>query len=301
MARFDKLRAMACFVRIVEKGSLTAAAIDLGQSLPSVVRTLATLEQELDVTLLNRTTRRIHLTDDGRRYLEYCRLILSHVRDAEASLHTQRSVPHGRMAVTAPVAFGQRYVAGTVSEFLQLYPNSMVDLLLVNRIVNLIEEGFDAAIRIGHLEDSSLVAIPLTRVRRVVCASPGYLRRHGVPEHPDDLRNHRCVRFTGLAPRSEWPFRVGSRRVSVPIANSLICNDAGAAIESCASGLGFGSFLSYMVAPLKKSGALQYVLEGFEIEPLPVQFVYPQSRILSVTVGAFAELCVKKLKHAVVD
>lgn len=297
----DKLRAMKGFVRIVENGSLTAAAADLGVSLPSMVRTLATLERELGVTLLNRTTRRIHLTDDGRRYLEHCRLILGHVQEAEAALRSRRTVPHGTLALTASVAFGQSYVASIVNQFLQRHPDVTVELLLINRIVNLVEEGFDAAIRIGHMDDSSLVAIPLTKVRRVVCASPAYLRRNGAPRRPEDLRDHRCVRFTGLAPRADWPFRVNSRRVAVPITNVLVCNQADVAIETCAKGLGLGSFLSYMVAPLRRSGGLQYVLEDFEVEPLPVQFVYPRSRILSATVRAFAELCVKKLQHATLD
>ena len=297
----DKLWAMKGFVRIVERGSLTAAAADLGVSLPSVVRNLAALEREIGATLLNRTTRRIHLTDDGRRYLEHCRLILAHVQEAEAALRSQRTVPHGRLALTASVAFGQRYVASIVNEFLQRHPNMTVDFLLVNRIVNLVEEGFDAAIRIAHFEDSSFVSIPLTRVRRVVCASPAYLERHGVPRHPKDIRAHRCVRFTGLAPRPEWPFRIHSRNIGVPISSVLVCNEADVAIESCAKSLGLGSFLSYMVAPLRKSGRLKYVLEDFEIEPLPVQFVYPRSRILSATVRAFAELCVKKLQHLKLD
>jgi DNA-binding transcriptional LysR family regulator len=297
MADLNKLRAMNAFVQIVDKGSLTAAAVDLGLSLPSMVRTLAALERDLGVTLLNRTTRRIHLTDDGKPYLEHCRRILAHVHEAEAALHERRTVPHGRLSLTASVAFGEGYVTSIVNEFLSLHPHVTVDFLLVNRIVNLVEEGFDAAIRIGHLDDSSLMAIPLTKVRRVVCASPDYLRCHGVPRHPAELRAHRCVRFTGLAPHAEWPFRVDSRRHVAPIADALICNDARVAIASCASGLGLGSFLSYMVAPLRKSGVLKYVLEDFEIEPLPVQFVYPHSRILSATVSALAELCSKKLRH----
>lgn len=297
----DKLGAMKGFVRIVEQGSLTAAAADLGVSLPSMVRTLAALERDLGVTLLNRTTRRIHLTDDGSRYLEHSRLILAHVQEAEASLRSQRSVPHGRLALTASVAFGQSYVASIVNEFLQRHPNVSVDLLLVNRVVSLVEEGFDAAIRIARYEDPPLVSIPLASVRRVVCASPGYLESHGVPHRPEDIRAHRCVRFTGLAPHAEWPFRVRSRNIGVPIASVLVCNEADVAIQSCAKSLGLGSFLSYMVAPLKKSGRLKYVLEDFEIEPLPIQFVYPRSRILSATVRAFAELCVKKLQHVTLD
>ena len=188
-----------------------------------------------------------------------------------------------------------------MNAFLRRHPDVSVELLLVNRIVSLVEEGFDAAIRIAHLDDSSLVSIPLTRVRRVVCASPAYLRRHGVPRRPEDIRGHRCVRFTGLSPRAEWPFRVSARPVTVATADVLVCNEADVAAASCASGLGLGSFLSYMVAPLRRSDDLQYVLEDFEIEPLPVQLVYPRSRILSATVRAFADSCIEGLRHAALD
>jgi DNA-binding transcriptional LysR family regulator len=297
----DKLRAIKSFVRIVDSGSLTAAAADLSVSLPSMVRVLAALEHDLGVTLLNRTTRRIHLTHDGERYLQYCRMILTQVQEAEGALRSRRAVPHGRLGLTASVAFGQRHMASIVNEFVLRHPNVSVEFLLVNRIVNLIEEGFDVAIRIAHLDDTSLVSIPLTEVRRVVCASPDYLRRHGIPRSPQDLQAHRCVRFTGLAPHAHWPFRINSRDASVAIPDVIVCNDADVAIESCAKGLGLGSFLSYMVAPLKKSGRLKYVLEDFETEPVPVRLVYPRSRIMSATVRAFAELCVNKLQYVSLD
>jgi DNA-binding transcriptional LysR family regulator len=299
--RIDKLQAIKGFVRIVESGSLTAAAADLNVSLPSMVRRLAALEHDLGVTLLNRTTRRIHLTHDGEQYLEHCRMILTHVQEAEGALRSRRAVPHGRLGLTASVAFGQRHMASIVNEFVRRHPNVNVEFLLVNRIVNLIEEGFDVAIRIAHLDDTSLVSIPLTKVRRVVCASPDYLRQHGIPRHPQDLQAHRGVRFTGLAPRAHWPFRINFRDVSVPIPDVVVCNDADVAIESCAKGLGLGSFLSYMVAPLIKSARLKYVLADFEIEPVPVRFVYPRSRIMSATVRAFAELCVNKLQSVSLD
>ena len=297
----DKLRAIKSFVRIVESGSLTAAAADLNVSLSSMVRMLAALEHDLGVTLLNRTTCRIHLTHDGEQYFEYCRMILTQVQEAEAALRSRRAVPHGRLGLTASVVFGQRHMASIVNEFVRRRPNVSVEFLLVNRIVNLIEEGFDVAIRIAHPDDTSLMSIPLTKVRRVVCASPDYLRRHGIPRCPQDLKAHRCVRFTGLAPRAHWPFRINSRDVSVSIPDAIVCNDADVAIESCAKGLGLGSFLSYMVAPLRKSGRLKYVLEDIEVEPVPVRFVYPRSRIMSATVRAFAELCVNKLQCVSLD
>src|SRR5262245_37257507 len=152
----DKLLAMNAFVRIVDKGSLTAAAAVLDTSLPSVVRTLASLERELGVRLLNRTTRRIHLTDEGAQYLERCRAILSAVQETEAALTARRTEPQGRLSVTASVLFGRRYVAPIVSEFLRRHPNVSADLLFVDRVVNLVEEGIDVAVRIGHLADSSL-------------------------------------------------------------------------------------------------------------------------------------------------
>lgn len=286
----DKLRAMTGFVRIVDRGSLTAAAAELGVSLPSMVRTLAALERELGVTLLNRTTRRIHLTDEGRQYLERCRAILGQVQEAEATLHSRRAAPRGRLAVTAPALFGQRYVAPLMSEFLGRHPEVSGELLLVDRVVSLVEEGLDAAVRIGPLPDSSLVAIPLGKVRRVMCASPAYLRAHGVPRRLEDLRRHRGLRVTGLAQ---------PRKASM--ASVLTCNQAEAAIEACSSGLGIGGFVSYMVAPQVRAGRLKYVLEDFEGEPLPVNFVYPHSRLLSPTVRAFADLCVKKLRGARFD
>jgi DNA-binding transcriptional LysR family regulator len=295
----DKLRAMSSFVRIVEKGSLTAAAASLDVSLPSMVRTLAALERDLGVTLLNRTTRRLHLTDEGRQYLERCGTILSQVNEAEAELHARRTAPRGRLAMTAPVLFGRRYVAPIVGEFVSRHPEVRAELLFVDRVVNLIEEGLDAAVRIGRLADSSLVAVPVGQVRRVVCASPAYLRRHGTPRRPEDLRAHRCVRFTGLAPHPEWTFRSGPRRIVID--SVVSCNQADTAIEACAAGLGVGLFLSYMVAPLARERKLSYVLEEYEIEPQPVHLVYPHSRRLSPTVRAFADRCAQALRRSKFD
>ncbi len=290
----DKLRAMTSFVRIIERGSLTGAAAELGVSLPSMVRTLAALERDLGATLLTRTTRRINLTDEGRQYLERCRAILGQVQEAEAELHSRQSAPSGRLSVSASVLFGRRYVGPLVTEFVQRHQGVSAELLLVDRTVNLVEEGVDAALRIGRLSDSSLVALALGKVRSVVCATPAYLRSHGIPRRLEDLKAHRCVRFTGLAPRAEWAFRGRS----IPVSGVIVCNQADAAIEACLSGLGLGLFLSYMVAPLVRSGKLRYVLEEFESEPLPVHFLYPHSRMLSPTVRAFADLCVKKLRGA---
>jgi DNA-binding transcriptional LysR family regulator len=296
----NKLSAMATFVRIVDKGSLTAAAQALDTSLPSVVRTLAALERELGVRLLNRTTRRIHLTDEGAHYLERCRAILSAVQETEAAFSAGRAEPQGRLAVTAPVLFGRRYVAPILSDFLQRHPKVTAELVFVDRVVNLVEEGIDVAVRISRLRDSSLVAIPVGTVRRVVCASPEYLRRAGTPRDPRDVRAHACVRHTGLT-RGDWQFRVGRRTVSVPINAVLTCSDIDSSLEACVSGRGLGMFLSYQTAPYRKEKKLSYVLEDFETEPVPVHVVYAQTRLVTGKVRAFVDQCVTKLRQARLD
>src|ERR1043165_5294474 len=188
----DKLGAMHTFVRIVEDGSLTRAADSLDTSLPTVVRTLAALERELGVSLLKRTTRRIHLTDEGSQYLIRCREILTATQEAEALLTARRTEPVGKLSVTASVLFGRRHLAPILYEFLQRHPKASAEILVADRVVSLIEEGIDVAIRIAHLRDSSIVAIPVGQVRRVVCASEKYLRTHGVPQTPEDIRRHLC-------------------------------------------------------------------------------------------------------------
>lgn len=297
----DKLVAMKTFVRIVEDGSLTAAAESLDTSLPTVVRSLAALERHLGVSLLKRTTRRIHLTDEGVQYLERCRDILAATQEAEDILVARRTEPVGKLSVTASVAFGRRYIAPIVNDFLHRYPKVSADMLFVDRVVNLVEEGMDVAVRIAHLKDSSLVAIPVGQVRRVVCASEDYLREHGVPKLPADLRDHACVRHVGLNPRSEWRFRSGNRQVAVPTTSVVTCNEIDSALGACVDGLGVGMFLSYMVAPYRKDGRLKYILENFETEPMPVQVVYPQARLLSSKVRVFVDECVDKLRLVAFD
>lgn len=297
----DRLLAMTRFTRIVERGSLTAAATDCDTSLPSMVRTLSALERHVGVSLLSRTTRRIRLTDEGRQYYERCKAILEQVQQAEAALASRAVAPSGRLAVSASVMFGRRYIALMLAQFLARHRGVSVELLFVDRLVNLVDEGVDVAVRIGPLADSSLIAVPVGLVRRVVCGSPKYLREHGAPRAPEELRRHRLVRFTGLAPRSDWLFRAGSRRLCVPIDAAYVCNQADSAIQACINGNGLGAFLSYMVAPARRARQLRYVLEEFEVEPLPVHVVYPRSRALSAKVRAFVDFCVPRLRQEKFD
>ena len=196
----DKFKAMQTFVRIADEGSLTSAARALGSSLPAVVRSLAAYEGSLGVRLFNRTTRRISLTDEGRQHLENCRQVLAALEESEAALSAGAGEPAGHLTITAPVLFGQMHVAPAVTRFLSQHPKMRCSVVLLDRIVNLLEEGMDLGIRIGALEDSSLVAQPLGQIRRVVVANPAYLRKHGVPRHPRDLLKANCIRMIAGPP-----------------------------------------------------------------------------------------------------
>ena len=256
----DKLHGMKIFIQIVERGSLTRAAEAVNMSLPAVVRMLAALEAMLGVRLLNRTTRRIALTEEGRQYLERCRRILADVEEAESELTAGQQEPHGSLNVTAPVLFGQMHVTPCVTSFVKRYRHVQVELLLLDRVVNLVEDGMDVAIRIGHLADSSLIAMPVGHIRRVVCASPTYLRQHGTPKHPDDVAAYDCVRVTGVTPANLWQFCDRRKTQSVKVKGAFVSNQAAATIEACAEGLGLGMFLSYQVRPHLKAKTLQSVL-----------------------------------------
>ena len=294
----DKLHAMATFTCIVDRGSLTAAADVLNTSLPTVVRTLAALEKQLGVRLLNRTTRRIALTEEGRYYLERCRRVLADINDAEDGLSAQQKEPSGTLSVTASVMFGRMHLAPAVTAFLKQFPSTRVQMLMLDRVVGLVEEGIDVGVRIGALSDSSLVAIPLGHVRRVVCASPALLKRVGMPTHPKDLSQLDCIGFTGLAPGPVWSFFEKGRPISVQAKTVLTCNQAYASMDACAAGLGFGVFLSYMIRPLEREARLKVVLGEFEPPPLPVSLVYPHARLLSTRVRVFLDWLVQKLPAA---
>jgi DNA-binding transcriptional LysR family regulator len=292
----DKLWAMQAFVAIAEHGSITAAAETLSTSTPSLVRTLAALERQLGVRLLNRTTRRQQLTDEGMEYLERSRHILGQISEADAAVSARRTAPEGRLVVTAPSLFGRLHVASTAIAFLERYPQVSIELLLLDRVVNLLEEGVDVAVRIAHLPDSSLVAVPVGEIQRVVCASPALLRRTGIPREPQDLANRPVVRFTTLGLRDEWEFQQGDRRRMVAVAGPFASNQADAAIDACLQGLGFGRFLSYQVQALLDAGKLKRVLQAFETEPLPVSLVYPHARLLSARVRVFVDWTSARLR-----
>jgi DNA-binding transcriptional LysR family regulator len=293
----DKLRAMEIFVRIVEAGSLTGAADALHMSTPSVVRSLAALEREVGVRLMNRTTRRSSLSDEGREYYERCRRVLAEVEAADAVLSARRAEPKGRLRLTAPVMYGRMHVAPVVMDFIAKHSGVEVELLLLDRVVDLVEEGVDAGVRIANLPESSLVAVRVGETRRVVCAAPGYLETAGVPESPADLSAHRCINFTGLNGNNDWSFG-GNPLGRAPVRPFLRTNQFDVAIDACLRGLGCGQFLCYQVEALIDAGKLTRILGEFEPSPAPIQIVYPHARLLSPNVRAFVDLALTRLRRA---
>ena len=293
----DKLKAMLTFTRIAEAGSLTAAARALDSSLPAVVRSLAALEAHLGVRLLNRSTRRISLTEEGRHYLEDCRQVLSAVEEAESALTAEAAEPSGQLTITAPVLFGQMHVAPAVTRFVQRHEKVRCSLQLHDRVVNLLEEGIDVGIRIGKLDDSNLVAQQVGMMRRVVVASPAFLRRHGVPKHPRELLDYNCLRFIAIGRgTSVWTFYEKGKPFVVPVTGNLDFNQAAPAVQACVDGLGFGMFLGYQPAPFIRAKRLKIVLEQFEPPPRPVSVVYPHARLLPARTRVFIEAMKRELR-----
>lgn len=284
----DKLRAMEVFVAIADHGSLTAAAASLGSSLPAVVRALAAYEAVLGIRLFNRTTRRISLTEEGKQHLGNCRDLLERVAASEAALSSSGAEPAGQLTITAPVLFGQMYVAPAVTRFVQAHQQVRCSVVLLDRVVNLVEEAMDLGIRIGRLEDSSLVALPIGQIRRVVVATPAWLRRHGTPRHPRDLRDANCIRM--LAGPPTWgDFQENGRSFRIAVTGNLEFNHVLPAVQACAAGAGIGMFLSYQVAPYLETRELKVVLERFELPPRPISIVYPHARLLPARTRAFIE------------
>ena len=290
----DKLRALQTLIAIVDRGSLTAAAATLDTSLPAVVRTLASLEAALGVRLLHRTTRRQSLTEDGRQYLERARRIVADVEEADRLLGEQSGDASGELSVTAPVLFGQVHVAPAITRFLQQHPKMRVNLVLLDRVVNLVEEGLDVGVRIGPLHDSTLIAQPVGAIRRVVVASPALLRRVGTPRHPRELADAPCLRFNG-SDGGHWSFRENGRQFTVAIAGPLECNLSAPLLEACAAGLGFAHCLQYQAAALLQARRLRIVLADHEVLPWPVSLTYPSTRLLPARTRGFIEWMKREL------
>jgi len=292
----DRFTAMTHFVRIVERGSLTGAARDLGKTLPALSRSLRALEERLGVRLLTRTTRAISLTEFGQQYYEHCRRILRDVEEAEGLASETGHAAQGLVRITAPLLFGRLHVAPLVAPFLAAHPRVQIDLHLTDSLVAMVDDGIDLSIRIGDLHDSSLIAIPLGHVGRIVCAAPAYWSAHGKPHHPQDLKHHHCLTFRGLAQERGWLFRVSDEERHWPINTACFCNDGSAVIRVARDGGGIAQMMSYQVAADLSEGRLEPALQDYAPHPLPVNAVYPGGRLLPAKVRALLDEWVPRLR-----
>ena len=287
MDRFD---AMAAFVAVCEMESLTAAAKRLGLSLSVLSRLISGLETRLGAQLLYRTTRSLSLTDAGSRFLERARRILADLEEAELTAQSERTEPRGRLSVTAPLIFGRLHVAPILARLVERHPDVTVELSLSDRFVNLVEEGHDVAIRIGHLPDSQLIARRFGETRRALVASPAYLKKAGTPFHPADLKSFATIAFMPVAPSFDWHFAEAGADLGIRLTPRFVTNNGDTAIALALDGAGIARVLYYQVRDAIKEGRLVEILAPFAPEPMPIHVVYPSARLLSSKVRAFIEL-----------
>ncbi len=291
----DRFHEMQVFLAVAEEEGFAAAARRLKTSPPSVTRAIAAMEQRIGTQLLARTTRSLHLTDAGQRYLEDCRRILAELEEAEEAAAGSYSIPGGHLTVTAPVLFGELYVAPVLGEYLDQFPLVNISALLVDRVVNMADEGVDVAVRIGHLHEPGQQAIKVGEVRRVVCASPAYLDQHGRPQRPEQLREAKIVTSSSSQLVSEWTFVDAGRPLKVAIEPRLSVTANNAAINLARLGWGVTRVLSYQVAAAVAAGELELVLEAFEPAPLPIHVVFQQNGRIPAKVNTFVDFLSQRL------
>jgi len=289
----DRFESMRIFVAVVEAQGFAPAARRLAMSPAALTRAVSALEQRIGARLLHRTTRIVRLTEAGERFLVDSKRILGELDEAEASAAGSHAEPQGQLAVTAPIMFGRMHIAPIVLDFLTRHPKVKARLLLLDRLVDLIDEGLDVAVRIAHLPDSSLRAVQVGSVRWVVCASPDYLAARGTPRAPADLAQHDAIAFSQSGMPGDWSFASGQ---TVDPRAQLVANGTDVPIAAAVAGRGLTRALSYQVAPEVRAGRLTIVLEEFEPPPLPISLVYAEGRRAAAKVRAFVDFAVERLR-----
>ena len=295
----DQLGALATFVRVVDAGSLSGAARSLPSSLTSVSRQISTLEERYGTQLLLRTTRRLALTDDGRILYERARSILGELREVEAALSRGRQEPSGRIRISAPTLMGRLLIAPLLAEFLRRYPSLTVDLLLVDRAVDMVEEDIHLSLRVGHLPSSQLVARKLADLRMIVCASPAYLERRGIPQTPVDLGRHDCLVFSDTPGIAEWRFKDGPKAERrIRMTGRLWVNSLDALVSAAREGAGIVRVPSWQVEADIATGALQHILLDYEPPPTALHLLFQPSRLASAKTRVFVDYLLERWRTA---
>ena len=297
----DRLEAMSLALAVAEAGSLSAAARRQKTPLATVSRKVSELEAHLQSKLFNRTSRALVLTDAGRSFVVAAKRILADVAEAERAASGEYTTPRGDLTVSAPVALGRMHLLPVVAEFLKAFPQVDVGLSLQDRPVDLLEEHVDVALRIGALADSSLIAVRVGEICRMVCASPGYLKSRGTPRSPDDLARHDCITYPPLQSPSTWTFERDKTEYAVPVRSRLIVSNLETACDAACAGIGITTAFSYQVGELIKSGELTPLLQDFMPPPRPVSFVYSPNRFMPVKLRAFLDFALPRLKARLGD
>ena len=292
----DRLQAMSVFVAVAEEVGFAPAARRLFMSPPTVTRAISHLEARLGARLFHRTTRTVRLTEAGERYLADCQRILSEIQEADRHAAGIHAAPSGRVSVTASVMFGRMAMVPALMDLLDHYPDISVSTLFVDRVVHLIEEGIDVAIRIGDMPDSTLTAVRVGSVKRVLCASPAYLAAQGRPKTPADLTRHDLINFVNLTAGGEWDFEKKGNARAVKVQSRLHFNTADAAIAAALAGRGITRLLSYMIAPYVSAGTLEVVLDKDEPRPMPVHVVHKEAGQTSARIRAVVDFLVGRLR-----
>ncbi len=292
----DRFESMSTLLAVLEAGSLSTAARRLNTPLTTVSRRVSELEQHLKTKLLHRSSRQLSLTDAGRSYVAACKNILEDLGEAEREAAGEYSAPTGKLIITTPVVFGRLQVLPIAIDFLKVHPAIDIRIVLADRVINLLEDHIDLAIRIGELPDSSLIGTRVGSVRRVVCGSPQYFAMRGIPKSPDELSTHDCITFEGLMPAEAWTFRAPKSEARVAIHSRLIVNTAEAAIDAAIAGLGVTRVLSYQIAEPLRVGRLALALEPFEPLPAPVSLLYAGQGFLPLKLRAFLDFATPRLK-----
>ena len=292
----NRFHLMTVFVAVAEEQSFAGAARRLGMSPPAVTRAIAALEDRLKVKLLTRTTRFVRATDAGLRYLEHARRIIAELDEADDAAVGVDADPRGLLSITAPVLFGRMFVMPSVVNYLGRYPDMSISMLFLDRIVNLLEEGMDVGIRIGELPDSTMKAVSVGHVRRVVCASPDYLKHNGVPQTPLDLAKHTVIAASAVTPTVEWQFVTNNKKLSVKVNPRLTVTNNDAAIQAALQGFGITRLMSYQLAPHLASGQLQTILSAYEQPRLPIHVLHSEGRQASAKVRTFVDMLVDRLR-----
>ena len=294
---------MRAFVASVDRGSLASAARGLGYSPATMTRAIAMLEKRLEVRLLHRSTRALHLTPFGEMYLATCRDILGVLDAAESGAKAEQEKPRGLLTITAPLMFGRLHVRSVVDAFLDANPEVRARLILLDRVANVVEEGIDLAVRVAHLSDSSLTATQVGDVRRVLCAAPSYIARRGMPRTPADLREHACIMERDGAETELWRFANPQRRSLLPIAvrPRLMVNSAAAAVDSAIGGHGITRVMSYQASAAVAAGKLVVLLPQNEPPPIPVHIVLPSTHMKTQKQRAFVSFAAPLLRQALLD